>query len=75
MNSSFLYHAWGLYQHNCLREEYKDNTIILHIESNSGIGNSALIFPLRFFDFWETVLHVNNIDKVNFTAFFLYPLS
>ena len=33
MNSSFLYHAWGLYHHKCLREEYKDNTIILHIES------------------------------------------
>ena len=33
MNSSFLYQAWGLYQHNCLREEYKGNTIILHIES------------------------------------------
>ena len=23
MNSSFLYHAWGLYHHKCLREEYK----------------------------------------------------
>ena len=33
MNSSFLYHAWGLYQHKCLREEYKGNRIILHIES------------------------------------------
>ena len=33
MNSSFLYHAWGLYQHKCLREEYKGNGIILHIES------------------------------------------
>ena len=33
MNSSFLYHAWGLYRHKCLREEYKGNTIILHIES------------------------------------------
>ena len=33
MNSSFLYHAWGLYHHKCLREEYKGNTIILHIES------------------------------------------
>ena len=32
MNSSFLYHAWGLYHHKCLREEYKGNTIILHIE-------------------------------------------
>ena len=33
MNSSFLYHAWGLYQHKCLREEYKGNTFLLHIES------------------------------------------
>ena len=33
MNSSFLHHAWGLYPHKCLREEYKGNTIILHIES------------------------------------------
>ena len=33
MNSSFLYHAWGLYHHKCLREEYKSNIIILHIES------------------------------------------
>ena len=33
MNSSFLYHAWGLYHHKCLREEYKGDTIILHIES------------------------------------------
>ena len=28
MNSSFLYHAWGLYHHKCLQEEYKGNTII-----------------------------------------------
>ena len=27
MNSSFLYHAWGVYDHKCTREEYKDNTI------------------------------------------------
>ena len=33
MNSSFLYHAWGLYNHKCTREEYKGNTIILHIEA------------------------------------------
>ena len=32
MNSSFLYHAWGLYSHKCTREEYKGNTIILHVE-------------------------------------------
>ena len=33
MNSSFLYHAWGLYAHECPREEYKGNTIILHIQA------------------------------------------
>ena len=33
MNSSFLYHAWGLYSHECTREEYKGNTIILHVQS------------------------------------------
>lgn len=33
MNSSFLYHAWGLYTHKCTREEYKGNTIILHVEA------------------------------------------
>ena len=33
MNSSFLYYAWELYHHKCLREEYNGNTIILHIES------------------------------------------
>lgn len=33
MNSSFLYHAWGLYDHKCTCEEYKGNTIILHVEA------------------------------------------
>ena len=33
MNSSFLYHAWGLYSHECTREEYKGNTIILHVQN------------------------------------------
>ena len=33
MNSSFLYHAWGLYNHKCTCEEYKGNTIILHVET------------------------------------------
>lgn len=33
MNSSFLYHAWGLYDHKCTKTEYKGTTIILHIES------------------------------------------
>lgn len=33
MNSSFLYHAWGLYNHQCTKEEYKGNTIILHLKT------------------------------------------
>lgn len=33
MNSSFLYHAWGLYSLECTKEEYKGNTIILHVQS------------------------------------------
>ena len=33
MNSSFLYHAWSLYTLECTREEYKGNTIILHVQT------------------------------------------
>ncbi|WP_232223152.1 transposase family protein [Prevotella sp. S7 MS 2] len=33
MNSSFLYHAWGLYNLECSREEYKSNTIFLYTHS------------------------------------------
>ena len=33
MNSSFLYHAWGQYDHKCTSKEYKGNTIILHVEA------------------------------------------
>lgn len=33
MNSSFLYHAWGLYTLECTREEYKGKTIILHVQT------------------------------------------
>ena len=33
MNSSFLYHAWGLYTHECTLEEYKGKTIILHVQT------------------------------------------
>ena len=35
MNSSFLYHAWGLYALECNREEYKGSTIILHVQHKS----------------------------------------
>lgn len=37
MNSSFLYHAWGLYTLECTREEYKSNTIILHVQTKEQI--------------------------------------
>ena len=37
MNSSFLYHAWGLYTLECTREEYKGNTIILHVQTKDRI--------------------------------------
>ena len=33
MDSSLLYHAWGLRGYKCTRTEYKDNNIILHIEA------------------------------------------
>lgn len=58
MNSSFLCHAWGLYTHKCTREEYKDNTIILHVEAKERqktcpiCGHSQLIkngFRIRDF--------------------------
>lgn len=39
MNSSFLYHAWGLYSLECTREEYKGNTIILHVQSKNAKRN------------------------------------
>ena len=31
MNSSFLYHAFGLYAMECTREEYKGKTLILNV--------------------------------------------
>ena len=37
MNSSFLYHAWGLYTHECTCEEYKSNRIILHVQAKERI--------------------------------------
>jgi len=38
MNSSFLYHGWGLYSQKCTREEYKGNTIILHVETKGRLS-------------------------------------
>ena len=35
MDSCFLYHAWGQYDHKCSGIEYKGNTIILHIETET----------------------------------------
>ncbi len=37
MNSSILYHAWGLYSHECTCEEYKDNRIILYVQAKERI--------------------------------------
>ena len=46
MNSSFLYHVWGLYNHKCSREEYKGNTIILHVETKGRVNRvNAFKFP------------------------------
>ncbi len=45
MNSSFLYHALGLYSPKCTREEYKGNTIILHIETKEGQKTSPSQAP------------------------------
>ncbi len=38
MNNSFLYHAWGLYRLECTREEYKDNAIILYVQSKKRLS-------------------------------------
>ena len=35
MNSSFLYHAWGVKGLKCTNVEYKSKTIILHVQSKS----------------------------------------
>ena len=58
MNSSFLYHAWDLYDHECSGIEYKGNTIILHVQSKKRLsvcpkcGKSHLVKNgYRFRDF------------------------
>ena len=58
MNSGFLYHAWGLYDHKCSGIEYKGNTIILHVQSKKRLsvcpkcGKSHLVKNgYRFRDF------------------------
>lgn len=33
MNSSFLYHVWGVRGLKCTREQYKDTTIVLHVQN------------------------------------------
>ena len=38
MNSSFLYYAWGLCSLECTREQYKGNTIILHVQSKKRLS-------------------------------------
>lgn len=58
MNSSFLYHAWGLYSLECTKEEYKGNKIIQHVQSKKRLsvcpkcGKSHLVKNgYRFRDF------------------------
>ena len=38
MNSSFLYHAWGIHSLECTKEEFKCNTIILHVQSKKRLS-------------------------------------
>ena len=58
MNSSFLYHAWGLYSLECTKEEYKGNKIIQQVQSKKRLsvcpkcGKSHLVKNgYRFRDF------------------------
>ena len=46
MNSSFLYHAWGLYNHKCTREEYKGNLLeeLIRVDNMFGKLRISLIF-------------------------------
>ena len=49
MNSSFLYHAWGLYTHECTCEEYKDNRIILYVQAKERIRWGLQQFGVNLF--------------------------
>ena len=59
MNSSFLYHAWGLYDHQCSGMENKGNTIILHIEKKNAKENMPSV---RFTQFGQGQL-ITKIKK------------
>lgn len=51
LNSSFLYHAWGLYHDKCLGEEYKGNTIILHSKVRTHATNIKKLTPLEIISY------------------------
>ena len=49
----FLYRAWGLYHHKCLREQYKGNTIILHSKVHHiRMANARVYARVRRFSFF-----------------------
>ena len=43
MNSSFLYHTWGLYNLECSREEYKGNKMKLPMKKIASIQKNSNI--------------------------------
>lgn len=51
MNSYFLYRAWGLYHHECLGEEYKGNTIILHSKVRTHTSINKKLTPLEIISY------------------------
>ena len=46
-----LYRAWGLYHHECLGEEYKGNTIILHSKVRTHATNIKKLTPLEIISY------------------------
>lgn len=49
----FLYRAWGLYHHKCIREQYKGNTIILHSKVHHiRMANARVYARVRRFPFF-----------------------
>lgn len=53
-DSGFLYHAWGMCHHKCLREEYKDNKMKLPIKKIASIQKNINIRPKNKLKF-ETI--------------------
>lgn len=66
MNSSFLYHAWGLYTHKCTREGYKGNTIIFHVEAKDckkNVQSAATVIWLRMVFAYVTLLVFRSVAR------------